>query len=56
MIGGLASWHWTLVLVAALGAAAFAGILAFMPDVPLPPPIRCANACLPSPIPASDSR
>ncbi|WP_069266443.1 MFS transporter [Paraburkholderia nodosa] len=39
VIGGLASWHWTLVLVAALGAAAFAGILAFLPDVPLPPAI-----------------
>jgi MFS transporter, DHA1 family, inner membrane transport protein len=39
VIGGLAGWHWTLVLVAALGAAAFAGILAFMPDVPLPPAI-----------------
>jgi predicted MFS family arabinose efflux permease len=39
VIGGLVSWHWTLVLVAALGAAAFAGILAFMPEVPLPPAI-----------------
>ena len=39
VIGGLASWHWTLVLVAALGAAAFAGILAFLPEVPLPPAI-----------------
>ncbi|QGZ65180.1 MFS transporter [Paraburkholderia acidisoli] len=39
VIGGLAGWHWTLVLVAALGAAAFAGILAFMPHVPLPPAI-----------------
>ncbi|KXU93915.1 MFS transporter [Caballeronia megalochromosomata] len=39
VIGGLAGWHWTLVLVAALGAAAFFGILAFMPEVPLPPAI-----------------
>ncbi|AET93356.1 major facilitator superfamily transporter family protein [Burkholderia sp. YI23] len=39
VIGGFAGWHWTLVLVAALGAAAFFGILAFMPDVPLPPAI-----------------
>lgn len=36
VIGGLAGWHWTLVLVAALGAAAFVGILVFMPEVPLP--------------------
>ena len=39
VIGGLAGWHWTLVLVAALGGAAFFGILAFMPEVPLPPAI-----------------
>lgn len=39
VIGGFAGWHWTLVLVAVLGAAAFFGILAFMPDVPLPPAI-----------------
>ncbi|KWB20838.1 MFS transporter [Burkholderia cepacia] len=39
VIGGLAGWHWTLVLVVALGAAAFFGILAFMPEVPLPPAI-----------------
>ncbi|SAK54243.1 major facilitator transporter [Caballeronia hypogeia] len=39
VIGGLAGWHWTLVLVAALGGAAFLGILAFMPEVPLPPAI-----------------
>ncbi|RFU49163.1 MFS transporter [Paraburkholderia sp. DHOC27] len=39
IIGGLANWHWTLIFVAALGTAAFAGIWAFMPDVPLPPAI-----------------
>ncbi|MDR5782414.1 MFS transporter [Caballeronia sp. LZ065] len=39
VIGGLAGWHWTMVLVAALGAGAFVGILAFMPEVPLPPAI-----------------
>jgi MFS transporter, DHA1 family, inner membrane transport protein len=39
VIGGFAGWHWTLVLVAVLGGAAFAGILAFMPEVPLPPAI-----------------
>ncbi|MDR5837150.1 MFS transporter [Caballeronia sp. LZ034LL] len=39
VIGGLAGWHWTMVLVAGLGAGAFVGILAFMPEVPLPPAI-----------------
>jgi predicted MFS family arabinose efflux permease len=37
VIGGLASWHWTMVFVAALGTAAFVGIWALMPAVPLPP-------------------
>ncbi|WP_321946654.1 MFS transporter [Paraburkholderia sp. J10-1] len=47
VIGGLASWHWTLVLVAALGAAAFAGILAFLPEVPLPPAISLSKRLSP---------
>jgi MFS transporter, DHA1 family, inner membrane transport protein len=47
VIGGFAGWHWTLVLVAALGAAAFAGILAFLPDVPLPPAISLGQRLSP---------
>ncbi|KLU20555.1 MFS transporter [Caballeronia mineralivorans PML1(12)] len=47
VIGGLASWHWTLVLVAMLGTAAFAGILAFLPEVPLPPAVSLSKRLSP---------
>ncbi|WP_321814084.1 MULTISPECIES: MFS transporter [unclassified Paraburkholderia] len=47
VIGGLASWHWTLVFVAALGLAAFAGIWAFMPEVPLAPAISLSKRLAP---------
>lgn len=47
VIGGFVSWHWTLVLVAALGAGAFVGIMAFLPDVPLPPAISLAQRLSP---------
>jgi predicted MFS family arabinose efflux permease len=47
VIGGLANWHWTMVFVAALGVAAFAGIWAFMPEVPLPPAISLAKRLAP---------
>lgn len=39
VIGGLASWHWTLVFIAALGAAGLVGIWALLPEVPLPPAV-----------------
>lgn len=47
VIGGFANWHWTLIFVAALGTAAFAGIWAFMPEVPLPPAISLAKRLAP---------
>jgi MFS transporter, DHA1 family, inner membrane transport protein len=47
VIGGLASWHWTLVFVATLGTAAFAGIWAFMPEVPLAPAISLSKRLAP---------
>ncbi|PLQ00967.1 MFS transporter [Cupriavidus pauculus] len=39
VIGGLVDWRWTLGFVAALGAVAFAGVWALMPEVPLPPAV-----------------
>jgi predicted MFS family arabinose efflux permease len=39
VIGGLAGWHWTLVFIAALGAAGLVGIWALLPEVPLPPAV-----------------
>ncbi|MCW3674604.1 MFS transporter [Burkholderia cenocepacia] len=47
VIGGLASWHWTLVLVSALGAAAFAGVYIFMPKIPLAPAITLRKRLAP---------
>lgn len=47
IIGGLAGWHWTLAFVAALGAAAFVGIWAFMPEVPLMPAISLSKRLAP---------
>jgi MFS transporter, DHA1 family, inner membrane transport protein len=47
VIGGFANWHWTLIFVAALGTAAFAGIWSFMPEVPLPPAISLAKRLAP---------
>ncbi|RKP47680.1 MFS transporter [Pararobbsia silviterrae] len=47
VIGGLASWRWTMVFVAALGAGAFAGIWVFMPEVPVPPRISLAKRVAP---------
>jgi DHA1 family inner membrane transport protein len=47
VIGGLANWHWTLVFVATLGTAAFAGVWAFMPEVPLAPAISLSKRLAP---------
>ncbi|MGF6505834.1 MFS transporter [Paraburkholderia sp. 32] len=47
IIGGLASWHWTMVFVAALGSAAFIGIWMFMPDVAPPPAISLSKRLAP---------
>jgi MFS transporter, DHA1 family, inner membrane transport protein len=47
VIGGFASWHWTMIFVAVLGTGAFAGIWAFMPEVPLPPAISLSKRLSP---------
>lgn len=47
VIGGMASWHWTLAFVAALGGAGFAGIWALMPEVPLPPAVSLGKRLAP---------
>ncbi|CAM2157423.1 putative MFS family arabinose efflux permease [Pararobbsia alpina] len=47
VIGGLASWHWTLIFVAALGGAAAVGVWALLPDVGLPPAISLAHRLAP---------
>lgn len=39
VIGGLGDWRWTMVFVSALGAAAFLGVWAFLPEMPLAPAI-----------------
>lgn len=39
VIGDLVDWRWTLGFVAALGALAFTGIWALMPEIPLPPAV-----------------
>lgn len=47
VIGGLASWHWSLVFVAALGAAAALGIWTMLPEVPLPPAVPLSKRLKP---------
>jgi predicted MFS family arabinose efflux permease len=39
VIGGLSDWRWTMYFVAFLGAAAAAGILFLLKQVPLPPKV-----------------
>ena len=47
LIGGLGDWRWTMVFVAALGAVSFAGVAAFLPQMPLPPRITLARRLAP---------
>ncbi len=47
LIGGFGNWHWTMVFVAALAAASGLGVLAFLADIPMPPPISLGKRLAP---------
>ncbi|SDD41424.1 MFS transporter [Paraburkholderia lycopersici] len=47
VIGGLSDWRWTLVFVAALGAVAFIGVWALLPEMPLAPAITLGKRVAP---------
>jgi predicted MFS family arabinose efflux permease len=47
LIGGFGDWHWTMVFVAALAALSGLGVLAFLADIPMPPPVSLARRLAP---------
>lgn len=47
VIGGLGDWRWTMVFVAALGAASCLGVWAFLPEMPLPPVVTLRQRLAP---------
>ncbi|MCA7991776.1 MFS transporter [Burkholderia cepacia] len=47
VIGGLSDWRWTLVFVAALGAVAFIGVWALLPEMLLAPAITLGKRIAP---------
>ena len=47
VIGGLGDWRWTMVFVAALGAASCLGVWAFLPEMPLPPAVTLRQRLAP---------
>ncbi len=47
VIGGLGDWRWTLMFVAALGAVAFIGVWALLPEMPLAPAITLGKRIAP---------
>ncbi|MFG1427967.1 MFS transporter [Roseixanthobacter glucoisosaccharinicivorans] len=47
LIGGLADWHWTMVLVSALAGVSFVGVAIFLSHIPMLPPISLAKRLAP---------
>ncbi|KAF1058728.1 MFS transporter [Burkholderia gladioli] len=47
LIGSFVSWHWTMVFVAALAALSGLGVLAFLAEIPLAPPISLRKCLAP---------
>jgi DHA1 family inner membrane transport protein len=47
VIGGLGDWRYTMLFVAALGAAAGLGVWAFLSEVPLPPAVSLSKRLAP---------
>ncbi len=47
LIGGLGDWHWTMVFVSALAAIAGAGVLVFLPHIPMPPAVSLGKRLAP---------
>jgi predicted MFS family arabinose efflux permease len=47
VIGALGDWRWTMLFVAALGAASCLGVWAFLPELPLSPPVTLRQRIAP---------
>ena len=47
VIGGLGDWRWTMLFVAALGAASCLGVWAFLPEMPLGPVVTLRQRLAP---------
>jgi predicted MFS family arabinose efflux permease len=47
LIGGLGSWHWTMVFVAALAAVSGLGVLAFLSHIPMAPAVTLGKRLAP---------
>lgn len=47
VIGGLATWHWTMIFVAALAAASTLGIWTYLPEIPRPPAVALRDRLAP---------
>lgn len=47
LIGGLGDWHWTMVFVAGLAAAAAVGVAALLSHIPMLPPVSLAQRLAP---------
>jgi predicted MFS family arabinose efflux permease len=47
LIGGLGSWHWTMVFVAALAAISGLGVLAFLSHIPMSPAVTLGKRLAP---------
>jgi predicted MFS family arabinose efflux permease len=47
VIGGLGDWRWTMLFVAALGAASWLGVRVFLPEMPLAPVVTLRQRLAP---------